>query len=51
METSRLGSLLFLYRGLILDTFGKDGITALLHEPTRGAGGTTDADGLDALQP
>ena len=33
------------------DAFGKDGIAALLHQPTGGAGGTTDADGLDALQP
>ena len=28
-----------------------DGVAALLHEPTRGAGGTADADGLDAFEP
>jgi len=33
------------------DAFGKDGIAALLHQPTGGAGGSTDANGLDALQP
>ena len=29
----------------------EDGIAALLHEPAGGGGGTTDADGLDALKP
>ena len=33
------------------DAFGKDGIATLLHQPTGGAGGSTDANGLDALQP
>ena len=28
-----------------------DGVAALLHEPTGGAGGTADADGLDAFEP
>ena len=29
----------------------RDGVAALLHEPTGGAGGTADADGLDAFEP
>ena len=28
-----------------------DGVAALLHEPAGGAGGTTDADGLDVFEP
>ena len=31
--------------------FIQDIVAALFHEPFRGAGGTTDADGLDAFQP
>ena len=33
------------------DAFGKDGIATLLHQPTGRTGGTTDANGLNALQP
>ena len=33
------------------DAFGKDGIATLLHQPTGSTGGTTDANGLNALQP
>ena len=29
----------------------EDGIAALLHKPSGGAGGTADADGLDAFEP
>ena len=29
----------------------EDGVAALLHEPAGGAGGTTDADGLDVFEP
>ena len=28
-----------------------DGIAALFHEPSRGGGGSTDADALDAIEP
>ena len=33
------------------DTVSEDRVAALLHEPTGSAGGTADADGLDAFEP
>lgn len=39
------------YLPVLKGKFLQDGIAALLHEPARGGGGSTDANGLDASKP